>query len=135
MSVLVLPQSWYRLHSFVTLRGALALLVVLAAVIPLIFVIISSLGLDLNGWRGLWSSRLPGLLWNTLSLALLVAIGCLVLGVSAAWWVARRQFPGRRLAVWLMVMPLTIPTYVFAHIYTSITTIGGTIFGTAHEAL
>ena len=120
MSVLVLQQTWYRLHSFVTLRGALALLVVLAAVIPLIFVLTSSLGLDLDGWRGLWSSRLPGLLWNTLSLAMLVAAGCFVLGVSAAWWVARREFPGRRLAVWLMVMPLTIPTYVFAHIYTEL---------------
>jgi len=53
-------------------------------------------------------------------LAVLVAAGCFVLGVSAAWWVARREFPGRRLAVWLMVMPLTIPTYVFAHIYTEL---------------
>ena len=28
------------------------------------------------------------------------------------------EFPGRRIAIWLMVLPLTIPTYVFAHIYT-----------------
>ena len=114
----VAQQAWYRLYSFMTLRGALTLLVVLAAIIPLIYVVSSSMGLDLEGWRGLWSSRLPALLWNTLSLAVLVAIGCFVLGVSAAWWVTRREFPGRRLAVWLMVMPLTIPTYVFAHIYT-----------------
>jgi len=119
MSVLV-QQAWYRLHSFLTLRGSLALLVVLAAIIPLLFVISSSLDLDLAGWQGLWSSRLPALLGNTLSLAVLVAAGCFVLGVSAAWWVARREFPGRRLAVWLMVMPLTIPTYVFAHIYTEL---------------
>ncbi|HID48986.1 MAG TPA: iron ABC transporter permease, partial [Chromatiales bacterium] len=78
----------------------------------------SSLGLDLAGWQRLWSNRLPALLGNTLSLAVLVAAGCFVLGVSAAWWVSRREFPGRRLAIWLMVMPLTIPTYVFAHIYT-----------------
>ena len=68
----------------------------------------------------LWSSRLPGLLWNTLSLALLVGVGAMLLGVSAAWWVSRRDFAGRRLAVWLMILPLTIPTYVFAHIYTSL---------------
>ena len=114
----VAQQAWYRLYSFMTLRGALSLLVVLAAMIPLVYVISNALHLDLAGWRGLWSSRLPGLLWNTLSLAVLVAAGCFVLGVSAAWWVARREFPGRRLAVWLMVMPLTIPTYVFAYIYT-----------------
>jgi len=102
----------------ISLRGALAFGVVLAAAIPLMYVIISSLGLDLAAWQGLWNNRLPGLFWNTLSLAVLVAAGCFVLGVSAAWWISRREFPGRRLATWLMVMPLTIPTYVFAHIYT-----------------
>lgn len=107
-------------NSRMTLRGALSLLVVLLAAIPLVFVVYSSLQLDAAGWAGLWSSRLPGLLWNTLSLAVLVGIGSIVLGVSAAWWITRREFPGRRLAIWLMVLPLTIPTYVFAHIYTTL---------------
>ena len=105
-------------NSRVTLRGMLSLAVVLIAAIPLVFVVFSSTQLSLEGWLGLWSSRLPGLLWNTLSLAVLVAIGCLILGVSAAWWITRRNFAGRRIAIWLMVLPLTIPTYVFSHIYT-----------------
>ena len=99
-------------------RGFLALAVVLIAAIPLLFVLSSSSQLSLQQWLNLWSNRLPELLWNTLSLALLVAIGSMLLGVSAAWWISRRQFRGRRLAIWLMVLPLTIPTYVFAHIYT-----------------
>lgn len=99
--------------------GSLAGAIVLGATIPLLFVIYNSWQLQTSQWLNLWSSRLPQLLWNTLSLAVLVAIGCAVLGVSAAWWITRREFPGRRLAVWLMVLPLTIPTYVFAHIYTS----------------
>lgn len=106
-------------NTHLTLRGMLSLLVVLLAAIPLLFVVYSSTQLDATSWAGLWTSRLPGLLWNTLSLAVLVGIMSLLLGVSAAWWVARRQFPGRRIAIWLMVLPLTIPTYVFAHIYTS----------------
>ncbi len=100
--------------------GGIAALVVLLATVPLVFVIDSSLGLDGAAWARLWSTRLPELLWNTLALAVLVAVGCLVLGVSAAWLVARRRFPGRALARWLMVLPLTIPTYVFAHIYTTL---------------
>lgn len=110
--------SWLNLRP--TLRGSLSLLVVLLAAIPLVFVVYSSSQLDAGGWAGLWSKRLPGLLWNTLSLALLVGIGSVVLGVSAAWWITRRKFPGRRIAIWLMVLPLTIPTYVFAHIYTTL---------------
>lgn len=100
--------------------GVFALLVVAVAVIPLSFLLYSGWQLSATQWQGLWSSRLPGLLWNTLSLAVLVAIGSMVLGVSSAWIIARRDFVGRRLAVWLMVLPLTIPTYVFAHIYTTL---------------
>ena len=114
MESLFPPISRIRL----SLRGLFSLLVVLLAAVPLVFVIYSSAQLDTQGWVGLWSSRLPRLLSNTLSLSLLVGIGSIVLGVSAAWWITRREFPGRRIAIWLMVLPLTIPTYVFAHIYT-----------------
>lgn len=100
--------------------GGIAFLIVLIAAVPLLFVIYNSLQLQSQQWASLWSNRLPELLWNTLSLAVLVALGCFVLGVSAAWWIVRRDFPGRNIAVWLMILPLTIPTYVFAHIYTSL---------------
>jgi len=101
-------------------RGMASSVVVVLAVIPLLFVVGSSLQLDLAGWRGLWSQRLPTLFSNTIILAILVAIGSFLLGVSSAWWISRRQFVGRHLAIWLMILPLTIPTYVFAHIYTSL---------------
>lgn len=94
--------------------------VVLAAAIPLLYVGITSAELSAGQWRDLWSSRLPFLMGNTLLLVVLVAAGALLLGVSAAWLVARRDFPGRRIALWLMVLPLAIPTYVFAYIYTSL---------------
>lgn len=100
--------------------GTVAGMVVLTAAIPLLFVIYSSGQLSAAQWAGLWSSRLPVLLGNTLSLSALVSVGSLVLGISSAWLIARREFPGRRLALWLMVLPLTIPTYVFAHIYTTL---------------
>ncbi len=93
-------------------------IVVLIATIPLLFVVYSSLQLSASKWAGLWSSRLPELLGNTLSLAVVVAILCLILAVPSAWLAARRDFVGRKLAIWLLVLPLTIPTYVFAHIYT-----------------
>lgn len=109
---------WQALHRRVGGLGVLAGTVVGIAAIPLLFVLYSSSQLSFEAWQALWSHRLPGLLWNTLSLAVLVAIGCFILGVSSAWLIARREFVGRRLAIWLMVLPLSIPTYVFAHIYT-----------------
>ncbi len=114
--------------------------VVLMAAIPLLFVIYSSLQLSTERWAGLWSTRLPDLMANTLWLGLVVAIGCLLLGVSSAWLIARRQFAGRTVAIWLMVLPLAIPTYVFAYIYTSLLSDEGwlgqawlAVFGSAVE--
>jgi len=100
--------------------GNSALVVVLLAAVPLWFVILKSLELNATQWAHLWSSRLPELIWNTLSLSILVSIASMILGVSTAWWISRFNFPGRRVAIWLMVLPLTIPTYVFAHIYTNL---------------
>lgn len=117
MMLSVLFSEQFKPRAF-SLRGFLAFLVVIIAAIPLLFVFFSSGQLSFQQWINLWSNRLPELLGNTLSLAVLVAVGSLLLGVSAAWWVTRREFPGRRIAIWLMVLPLTIPTYVFAHIYT-----------------
>jgi len=104
----------------ITFASSLATAVVLLAAIPLVFVLYHSLSLGPERWFGLWGRRLPSLLFNTLSLSVLVAIGSFVIGVSAAWLVSRRRFAGRKLAIWLMVLPLTIPTYVFAHIYTTL---------------
>lgn len=108
-----------RFPGFNTLFG-LALVVALIAAVPLLFVLQNSAQLSVSQWQGLWSNRLPGLLWNTLSLAFIVAIGSLLLGISSAWLVVRRAFVGKRVAVWLMVLPLTIPTYVLAYIYTEL---------------
>lgn len=108
-------MSLQRLSMLALLAGV----IVSIAAVPLVFVVYSGFGLSSDGWQQLWSQRLPGLIWNTLILAVLVAVGCMVLGISAAWLVARRSFPGRNLALGLMVLPLTIPTYVFAHIYTT----------------
>lgn len=94
-------------------------MIVLTAIIPLLFVFQSSLNLSSDQWTKLWTSRLPELMGNTLSLAILVAIISFVLGVSSAWFIARKNFIGRNVAQWLLLLPLTIPTYVFAHIYSS----------------
>jgi len=98
--------------------GGLAGLVILISAIPLFFVLSNSLQLSLDQWVKLWSTRLVELLWNTLSLSFLVAVCSLIMGVGAAWWISRYEFVGRKIAIWLMILPLTVPTYVFAHIYT-----------------
>ena len=100
--------------------GSIVLLIVVFAILPLLYVIGYGLELSFDQWVRLWDYRIPGLLLNTLSLAIIVAVISLVLGISSAWMVARKSFTGRTLAIWLLLLPLTIPTYVFAHIYTTL---------------
>jgi len=119
LSVKAVPLFTTHLNKFNSL-GTIAAAIVLLAILPLMYVLAFGLDLSIDQWRSLWSHRIPGLLLNTLVLALVVAIFCLVLGISSAWIVARKSFKGRKLAIWLLLLPLTIPTYVFAHIYTSL---------------
>lgn len=111
---------------------SLAYAVVAVALLPLGFLLWQAAQLDLSHWQGLWSARIPQLFLNTLSLATWVSLGSLLLGVSTAWWVARREFVGKTVAIWLMVLPLAIPAYVFAHIYSTISPVfyglGGAAF-------
>lgn len=107
---------------------ALAFAVVAAASVPLVFVVLQGGQLGATQWQALWSARLPQLFANTLALAALVTAGSIVLGASTAWLVARRRFAGRTAAVWLMVLPLAVPTYVLAYIYSTLFPVGGPRF-------
>jgi len=65
--------------------------------LPLGYVTTLALSADPAIWHRLWTTRVPELLLNTVSLGGAVALLTLVLGVSTAWMVTRFEFPGRRL--------------------------------------
>ena len=52
------------------------------------------------------------LIWNTVSLLVVVTALCAVVGTLAAWFVERTDLPGRRLFTVLVVIPLGIPDFV-----------------------
>ncbi|MBI5410395.1 MAG: iron ABC transporter permease [Nitrospirae bacterium] len=96
-----------------------------AICLPLFIVCSLALTADASVWSRLWNQRIPELLWNTGALALSVSIGTLLLGVSLAWFVVRYEFPGRSVWEWALVLPLAMPTYVLAYIYTYLLGAGG----------
>jgi iron(III) transport system permease protein len=86
--------------------------------LPLAYITGLALSIQPAVWSRLWHTRIPELLWNTATLAAGVALGTLLLGVSLAWMVVRLEFPGRRFWEWALVLPLAMPTYVLAYVYT-----------------
>ena len=85
---------------------------------------VASVGLNLfaggtsETWGHLAATVLPEYILNSLWLCLGVGAGVAVLGVATAWLTAMHEFPGRRVFDWAMVLPLAMPAYVMAYVYT-----------------
>ncbi len=96
---------------------ALALITALVMFTPILYVMVRGFQGGWERWLILLDTRIPQLLWNTLSLTAAVSIGALLIGVGAAWLVTRTDLPGRRTWAWLLALPLVIPPYVGAISY------------------
>lgn len=100
------------------------LLIVSAAVAALIGLPVASVLTNIFSggtgatWQHLASTVLPEYLGNTLGLCLGVGLGVIVVGVATAWLTAMHDFPGRRFFEWALVLPLAVPAYVLAYVYT-----------------
>lgn len=91
------------------------------------YVCYTALSVDLPVWQRLWTTRIPELFLNTLSLAVGVSFGTLLIGISLAWILTRYRFPGSQIWEWAVILPLAIPSYVLAYIYTYLLGRGGPI--------
>lgn len=73
---------------------------------------------------GSFEHLLNTVLWdyvqNTLILVLGVCVMAVIWGLPSAWLVVRYEFPGRRLFRWALLLPMVMPAYVVAYIYTEI---------------
>ena len=69
-------------------------------------------------WQHLASTVLPEYIASTLWLCLGVGCGVTIVGVTTAWLTATHDFPGRRVFEWALILPLAVPAYVLAYVYT-----------------
>ncbi|MBD5804668.1 Sulfate transport system permease protein CysW [Azoarcus sp. Aa7] len=69
-------------------------------------------------WSHLSSTVLPEFIRNTLILCAGVGLGVSTIGVATAWLTTMTEFPGRRFFQWALVLPLAVPAYVMAYVYT-----------------
>ncbi len=85
-------------------------------------------------WQHLASTVLPDYLVNTLGLCLGVGLGVIVVGVATAWLTAMHDFPGRRIFEWALVLPMAVPAYVLAYVYTDFLQFVGPVQSGLREA-
>lgn len=104
----------------------LATNVILAILLlPLILVASRSFMLDTSNLKHIASNLLPLYVSNTSILVIGTAIITSLLGVSTAWFVTVFDFPLRRHFEWILILPLSIPTFINAIAYVGLTDYAG----------
>jgi len=96
------------------------LLVALVAAVPIMSIPWLALFPRENIWPHLASTVLPGYVLTTLGLMLGVTFGVFTMGVTSAWLVTMCRFPGRRVFEWAQLLPMAVPAYVIAYVYTDL---------------
>lgn len=84
-------------------------------------------------WAHLAATVLPEYALNSLLLALLVGLGVAAVGVATAWLTTMTEFPGRRVFEWALLLPLALPAYVMAYVYTDLLQFVGPVQTTLRE--
>ena len=122
-----LTKPKYPRTGRVWILGGTAVALIVAA--PLLAIVWIALFPSENIWPHLATTILPRHSWNTVLLMLGNGIGVFVIGTSTAWLVATSEFPGRRLFEWALLLPLAVPAYIVAFVYTDILEFAGPIQG------
>lgn len=115
--ILGLARSW-------SLAGyAVATLLVL----PLVALILQALQPDEAVFGHLMATVLPTYVINSLLLIFWVSLGALLLALPCAWLMARCEFVGRRYLQWALLLPLAMPGYIVAYVYTDLLDYAGPV--------
>ncbi|MEK9842288.1 iron ABC transporter permease [Thalassospira sp.] len=114
-----------RGQSAVWLIGAFVIAMMVAT--PIIAVAYLAFFPTENIWPHLASTMLPRYVKNTAVLMLGVGVGVTLLGVSSAWVVTMCKLPGKRFFEWAMLLPMAVPAYIVAYVYTDLLEYAGPV--------
>ncbi|MDA0676208.1 MAG: iron ABC transporter permease, partial [Proteobacteria bacterium] len=101
--------------------------IALLAIVPTAAVIVLSFMPDENLWPHLVRTVLPHYIVTTLALMVGVGVGTFVIGVGTAWLVTMCRFPARRTLECALLLPLAMPAYVVAYVYTDLLEYAGPV--------
>ncbi len=103
-----------------TVVSALAVLTAVTVASPIVSIVLLALQPIPELWPHLLSYVLPQALGDTALLLTGVGVVTLTTGAGTAWLMSSYDFAGRRHLIWLLPLPLAIPTYIDAYVYADI---------------
>jgi len=105
------------------------LIVAVIVVLPILWVVGLALSPSGDVWTHLVDTVLGRLIWTTLLLMTGVGLGTFVIGTSTAWVVTMCRFPGQKFFEWALLIPMAVPAYVIAYVYTDVLEYSGPVQG------
>ncbi|WP_429136961.1 ABC transporter permease [Aeromonas veronii] len=106
------------MKNFGWMTGSWAIALLLG--LPVIALLFSAFSAEGDLFCHLADTVLLDYLGNTLGLVVGVVLLSLLFGVPTAWLVAMCQVPGRRALQWALMLPMAMPSYIVAYVYTDL---------------
>ena len=106
---------------------AVSWLVACCLLAPLVALLLHSVAPNTGLFEHLWATVLPRYIINTIQLVCLVCVFTTLFALPSAWLIAMCEFKGRAYFQWLLILPLAMPAYVLAFIYTDLFDFSGPV--------
>ncbi|TEW56707.1 iron ABC transporter permease [Psychromonas sp. RZ22] len=101
---------------------------------PIIAIVLSAFVIDDSGsFQHLLDTVLLTYISNTLLLILCVVLFSICFAMPCAWFVACCEFPTRRTLQWVLMLPLAMPPYIIAIVYTDLLDFSGPVQRTLRQ--
>ena len=99
----------------------------LVLITPVLVMLVS--GIESSGelFSHLWQTVLPSYISNTLLLSVFVVAFSLLFGVPAAAIISQTNVLGKKYLRWLLMLPLAMPAYLVAYLYTDLLDYAGPV--------
>ena len=95
-------------------------IIALALMTPVLVMFFSGVGSSSELFSHLWQTVLPTYISNTVQLAILVVTLSIFFGVPSAAIISQTNVIGKKYLRWLLMLPLAMPAYLVAYLYTDL---------------
>ena len=115
----------YKLDIF---NNLLTFIFVFIFLSPILFIFLNLFTPATDVWMHIKTYLLEEYVINSLIIVFFVALFTIIIGTSLAWLVSMYDFPGVNIFKWMLIIPMAIPTYINAYIYSGLNDTSGIFF-------
>ncbi|MCJ8318656.1 MAG: iron ABC transporter permease [Colwellia sp.] len=94
--------------------------IALLLILPVLVMLYAGINASGDLFNHLWQTVLPSYISNTLLLGIMVVVLTLVFGISSAALIVHTNIVAKNLLRWLLILPLAMPAYLVAYLYTDL---------------